>query len=251
MALTVSCPSCHKTLRLSEESQGKKMRCPACQLVFKAPELPQNKEDPDPPPDEPANGVANDEQEPEPERREDEIPPWKRPVRVESEDRPSRRSRDDDDHRPSRRSRDDDYEDDDRRSRRDDDYDRPSRRVRDDYDDYDDRPRRRRGYYDDDYGRYSQDGGNAPKVLGILSIVFCLPICYFLGLVGFVLGLIAVIMAGSELSSLPPGERNSPRGKNLQLGRTLGIVGMCLSVGLFLLLCLGQVFFNAAQMGRF
>jgi hypothetical protein len=247
MALTVSCPSCHKTLRLSEDSQGKKMRCPACQLVFKAPELPRNKEDPDPPPDEPANGVAKDEQEPEPERREDEMPPWKRPVRVESEDRPSRRSRDDEDDRPSRHSREDDYEDYDRRSRRDDDYDRPSRRVRDDYDD---RPRRRR-YYDDDHDRYSQDGGNAPKVLGILSIVFCLPICIFLGLVGFILGLIAVIMASSELGSIPPRERHSPRAKNLQLGRTLGTVGMCLSVGLFLLVCLWQMFFTGAQMGRF
>ena len=35
MAMTISCPSCKKALRIGEENQGKKMRCPACQQIFK------------------------------------------------------------------------------------------------------------------------------------------------------------------------------------------------------------------------
>ena len=41
MPMTVSCPSCKQALRIGEEHQGKAVKCPGCQQVFKAPASPQ------------------------------------------------------------------------------------------------------------------------------------------------------------------------------------------------------------------
>ena len=79
MAMTISCPSCKKALRIGEENQGKKMRCPACQQVFKAPTL-----------DEPAGDP--DEREDADERRKPEPPARRRDP--DEDDRPRRRRAD-------------------------------------------------------------------------------------------------------------------------------------------------------------
>src|SRR5262249_14896396 len=123
-----------------------------------------------------------------------------------------------------------------RSSRDDDDYDdrrprRSSRDYDDDYDDDYDRGRRRGGR-----GRF-EEGGNAPKILGILSCVFCIP-CYGICIIGIILGLIGLILAMVELNNLPESPYTHDKRKNLQLGRTLCIVGMCLSVGLVLVFCM-------------
>jgi hypothetical protein len=280
MAMTVSCPSCQKTLRIGEENQGKKMRCPSCQQVFKAPTLEPPKEEArdEPPPrdDNPFSGL--DDRPSAPSRRSPERDPDDRPPRddYEDDDRPSRRSsrddddrpsrrssRDDDDDRPSRRSSRDEDEDDrpsqrsssdeysdapSRRSARDDDDDdRRSRRSLRDEDDYDDRRSRRSRDDDDDRGRRRsrrggrprlEEGGNAPKILGIVSLVLCPPCCYgFPGAIGFILGLIGLILAIVELNNLPDTPYAADKRKNLVLGRNLCIAGMCLPVVLFILLC--------------
>ena len=58
-----------------------------------------------------------------------------------------------------------------------------------------------------------------------------MPVC-FVWIFGLVLGLIAVVLAATELGSLPPGREYDRTRRNLSMGRTLGIVGMCLSAGL-------------------
>jgi hypothetical protein len=60
-------------------------------------------------------------------------------------------------------------------------------------------------------------------VYGILSIVFS---C---GLIGIILGRLAITKADEELNRLPGGKRSRAARKQLQLAKTLGIIGMCLS----------------------
>lgn len=215
MAMTVSCPSCNKALRIGEENQGKKMRCPSCQQIFKAPMLSEEQQ-------EPADQHAPDDH--------DNAPPRPRNLELD-DDRPSRR-RDEDDRpvrrddydRPSRRR--DEY-DDDRPRRRDD--DRPRRRE--DFDD-DDRPRRRRDEDDYDFRRPPPSGSNPSNVLAILSCVLCI-----FPVIGFVLGLIAFIQANSAMNQLPPGSEYSQQRGSLQSSKTIAIVGMCLSGGMVLCCC--------------
>jgi phage FluMu protein Com len=182
MAMTISCPSCNKALRIGEENQGKKMRCPACQQIFKAPTL-----------DEPAGDP--DEREDADERRKPEPPPRRR--REEDEDdRPSRRGRDEDDW-PSRRDRDDYSERPSRRAAAFDDEDDRPRRRRDE--DEDDRPRRRRRD-DDDYDRprrfRRQDMPNAVGYIigGVaVTLLCCLP--------GGIATIVFAVVANSKASS--------------------------------------------------
>jgi predicted Zn finger-like uncharacterized protein len=206
MAMTISCPSCKKTLRVGEENLGKKIRCPACQQIFTAPS-----------PDEPAGGpderVADDRRKPEPPPRrrdedEDERPSRRRDEedrprgrRDEDEDRPSRRRDEDEDDRPSRRREEDEYSD--RPSRRrasasdEDEDDRPSRRRRDDDDD--DRPSRRRRDDDSDRPRRRRGGQEAPNAMPYIigSVFVALCCCLPGGVVSAVMAIIANTKASS------------------------------------------------------
>lgn len=67
----------------------------------------------------------------------------------------------------------------------------------------------------------------AALVLGILSIVFCW--CY--GLIGLILGIIAVVLAGKgrKLYEANPGLYTVGSFNNLKAGRICGIIGICLS----------------------
>src|SRR4051812_11785443 len=136
MAITVSCPSCEKTLRIGEEFQGQKVRCPSCKEVFTAPAAaprPDPEEDRRPPERAEASRFRRDREDLPPPRDEDERPP-------------ARRSYDD---VPRRRS------------------------YRDDLDDEDGGRRGRwRDDFDEDFRRPQQQGTNAARVLGILSCVF-------------------------------------------------------------------------------
>jgi predicted Zn finger-like uncharacterized protein len=224
MPMTISCPSCHKSLRIGEENQGKKMRCPACQQVFKAPTLP------DEPGDDPDERQEAEERVRRPEPRRD----------PDEDDRPSRRRRDEDeDERPSRR-RDEDLDFSDRPSSRrraaasDDDDDRPSRRRRDDEDE-DDRPRRRRD--DDDRPRRRRGGrGEAPNAVpfligGILvTLLCCLP--------G---GVATVIFAAVGMSKASSGDYAGARSA-INTAQTI----MWISVGLGLLINILWVVVNVA-----
>lgn len=69
-------------------------------------------------------------------------------------------------------------------------------------------------------------------VLGILSLVFCW--CY--GIIGLILGIIAVVLAsGSRKIYLQnPDAYTEASYKNLNAGRTCGIIGICLGVILFI-----------------
>jgi predicted Zn finger-like uncharacterized protein len=220
MAMTVSCPSCKTTLRIGEENQGKKMRCPSCQQVFKAPMLPAD----DPPPQEP---------DPAPE-------PAPRPRNLELDDRPSRR-REPPAPPPAREEREEgrrrfrDLEEDERRFRdREDEEDRP-RRSRRDEDEEDDRPRRRRRDDDEDDDRPRRrspppSSGGTAKTLAIISCcLFCMP------LIGFILGIVAYNQANSALNSYPPGSEYRAERRSLESTKTIATVGMALAAVAFIL----------------
>jgi hypothetical protein len=150
MAILCTCPGCDKTLRLRDELDGKKVRCPACSHVFQVRD----------------NGAAEEAEEDEPPRRKKsqsvtERTAPRRPVPAdEDEDRPRRRKpiaeeeEEDDEDRPRRKRPVREEEDEDDRPRRKnavakadpDAVDRPRRRtaaVADEEDDEaEDRPRR-------------------------------------------------------------------------------------------------------------
>lgn len=65
-------------------------------------------------------------------------------------------------------------------------------------------------------------------VLGILSLVFCW--CY--GIIGLVLGIIAVAMSGTPRKAYlaEPGLYTESSYKNINAGRICGIIAICLSV---------------------
>jgi hypothetical protein len=125
--------------------------------------------------------------------------------------------------RPTRRPRRDIEEDEERP--------RPSRRARDD-DEEEERPRRprkRRPRDDDDDDDRDAAPSSAPLVYAILSCVFsCAPI------IGLILGRIAMSKAEQEMARFP-GRRYRDARKQLQIAKTIGIIGMCLS-GIFLLI---------------
>jgi hypothetical protein len=109
-----------------------------------------------------------------------------------------------------------------------DDFGRQDRDHGDDYDDYYDRrypPRRR---YD---VRPHRSG--AVLTLGILSLVFSL--C---PLVGFTLGLIALILGSTDVAAIDNGEMD-PEGRGSTVaGRTCGLIGLILSAVFFVLACM-------------
>ena len=88
----------------------------------------------------------------------------------------------------------------------------------------------------------------AVLVLGILSLVFCW--CY--GFIGLVLGIIAVALSVSarKLYAANPSAYKENSYKNLNAGRTCGIIGICLSSIIFIIIILVFVgIFSAAMIG--
>jgi predicted Zn finger-like uncharacterized protein len=169
----IKCPACRKSLRVSDASAAKRVRCSACQKPFVVPDMAVELEE------------VQEVQEVEEERV------TKRPRRyIEEEEEES----------PRRSRRNVEEEEEEERPRR-------------------PRPRRPR---DDD--REDISPSMAPLVYGILSCVFsCAP------LIGFILGVLARSKADAEMDRLPGGRRARAARKQLQLAKTLGIVGMCLS----------------------
>jgi predicted Zn finger-like uncharacterized protein len=89
------------------------------------------------------------------------------------------------------------------------------------------RPRRRRPRDED---RDSVSFSSAPLVYGILAcLLSCAPI------IGFILGSMAMSKANAEIDRLPGGKRSRAARKQLQLAKTLGVVGMCLSFVMLIL----------------
>lgn len=82
-------------------------------------------------------------------------------------------------------------------------------------------------------------------VLGILSLVFCW--CY--GIVGLVLGIIAVALAGTarKLYLAAPEEYTESSYRNVNAGRICGIIAICLSVLVFVFVLL--IVFGALAIG--
>ena len=121
--ITFSCSSCGQVLRTGADKAGKKAKCVKCGKILTIP--------------------APDEVEAEPAPRETGVkagkPKSPPPLPSEAEERPRRRSEDEDDGAPPRKRRRDEEEDE----------DRPRRRVRDEDED-DERPRRRRDEDEDD-----------------------------------------------------------------------------------------------------
>ncbi|HTU16723.1 MAG TPA: MJ0042-type zinc finger domain-containing protein [Gemmataceae bacterium] len=114
----------------------------------------------------------------------------------------------------------------------DDDKPRRPRRSRDEEED-DDEPRRPRRRRPRDDNRDSASFSSAPLVYGILAcLLSCAPI------IGFLLGSLAMSKANAELDRLPGGKRGRAGRKQMQLAKTLGVVGMCLS---FVFLIVGIV----------
>lgn len=70
-------------------------------------------------------------------------------------------------------------------------------------------------------------------VLGILSLVFCW--CY--GIIGLVLGIITVVMSGSQrkLYLGSPSEFTESSCRNVNSGRVCGIVAICISAFIMLI----------------
>ncbi len=82
-------------------------------------------------------------------------------------------------------------------------------------------------------------------VLGILSLVFCW--CY--GIVGLILGIIAVVIGGSSrrIYLASPEEYTEASFKNVNAGRICGIIAICLSVLVFIFVLL--ILFGALAIG--
>ena len=64
------------------------------------------------------------------------------------------------------------------------------------------------------------------------------PVCSPAPIIGFILGSMAVNKANAEMDRLPGGKRARAARKQLQLAKTLGVIGMCLS---FVMLIVGIV----------
>lgn len=87
----------------------------------------------------------------------------------------------------------------------------------------------------------------AVLVLGILSLVFCW--CY--GIVGLVLGIIAVALSGTprRLYLADPESYSEASYKNVNAGRVCGIIGICVSIIVFLFIILVVCGIVAAGIG--
>ncbi len=97
---------------------------------------------------------------------------------------------------------------------------RPREKVEEDEDPSPRRPRRRKRNDDDDGVSYS----SAPLIYGILSCVLSCSL-----LIGWYFAFKAINGANQEMDRLPGGKRSHNARKQLQLAKTLGVVGMCLS----------------------
>jgi len=207
----VSCPECKRKLRVPTDLVGKQVKCPTCGHTFTAD--PETQAPPPPPP--PSAAVEQ------------------KPTRTSKVSRDDKEDDDDDEER-SRRKRGRSSRDDD-----DDDDDRPRRRSRsrrdDDDDDDDDRPRRRRR-------GYIQHRGGAVLALGIMGLFGS----FFVPMGGLVCGIIAWVMANTDLAEMRAG-RMDPEGMGqTNAGRICGIIAVVLHVlsivavaGIFFCMCLG------------
>lgn len=77
------------------------------------------------------------------------------------------------------------------------------------------------------FGQQPLPNATAVLVLGIISIVGCF--CY--GIVGLILGIIAVVLAGkaTKMYNDNPGMYSEASFKNMKAGKVCGIVGLSLS----------------------
>jgi len=77
------------------------------------------------------------------------------------------------------------------------------------------------------FGQQPLPNATAVLVLGIVSLVGCF--CY--GIVGLILGIIALVLAGkaTKLYNENPGMYSEASFKNMKAGKICGIVGLCLS----------------------
>lgn len=84
------------------------------------------------------------------------------------------------------------------------------------------------------FGQQQIPNSTAVLVLGIISIVGCF--CY--GLVGLILGIIALVLSGkaNALYQLNPGNYSESSLKNLKAGRICAIIGTCVSALYFVIL---------------
>lgn len=99
-----------------------------------------------------------------------------------------------------------------------------ARREREEEDEEDDeprRPRRKRVRNEDDVG---VSFSSTPLIFGILSIVLSCSL-----VIGLYFGMKALNEANAELDRLPGGKRARAARKQLQLAKTLAVIGMCLS----------------------
>jgi hypothetical protein len=87
-------------------------------------------------------------------------------------------------------------------------------------------------------GGYNLPNSTAVLVLGILSILGCF--CY--GIVGLILGIIALVLAQKDLKMLnaSPSSYNASSANNMKAGRVCAIIGVCLS-GLYFLILVGYL----------
>lgn len=84
--------------------------------------------------------------------------------------------------------------------------------------------------------------GTASLVLGIVSTVFGLLWCYWIGsLVAFICGLVAIVLSngGKRLEEKEPGSYSKTSIGNNNAGKILGIIGLCLgSIGILVFVVL-------------
>lgn len=99
----------------------------------------------------------------------------------------------------------------------------------------------------ENFGSFPVPNATAVLVLGILSIPGC---CCLGGLVGVILGVVALVLAkqAEEAYRLEPGNFTQSSYKNMQAGRVCAIIGLVLS-GIALLLVISRLVFGLALLG--
>ena len=116
----------------------------------------------------------------------------------------------------------------------------PPRGPRRDYDDRDDDYPSRRPRYDRGYGRrYSGSlphRGSTVQTLGVLCLCFC-----WTAVPCLVLGIIALVMASTDLSQMDSGQMDPSGRAATKSGQLCAIIGLIVS-GVFLLSCCGIYF---------
>lgn len=98
--------------------------------------------------------------------------------------------------------------------------------------------------FNQQFGQQQLPNSTAVLVLGIISIVSCF--CY--GLVGIILGIIAIILAGKgeTLYQLNPNFYTISSYKNLKAGKICAIVGLSLSAIYFICIMVWLAIWGAA-----